>query len=330
MKYRHTCFRAIIPAILLPMGSGAMAQLEDTPEPIPAAITSFFRIGYLGIDPEASLGGQVFVRLRDYLAAAPSVQAGMQTAGITDIRLRSFESHRDLSEELNEEQLDVAFCSGIDFVNQRSDSYEPLFQIRRPGDYHPPIGPRVYYSGVVFVNNRSALFPLSKEDTTRGLAQYLASHEVAMVDRNSASGYIYPYLKLQQLCGQTTPAQIQTAFWQDPREVVKAVVSGVHEIGACDAGVVDEVLSTSKLLNQKQKLIREIAWTAFVPRDPVVFHSRHAPTRSALGREVARAMQEFFARDRDLPKLEPSSKEPFKELRDNLQKFYESRKALPK
>src|SRR5690606_3240764 len=129
---------------------------------------------------------------------------------------------------------------------------------------------RVWHSGVIFVNNRSPLFTMETSAAVAALPQYVMSRQMAMVGSSSAAGYVYPYLALDRLTTSASVINARSVFWESSSEVVKAVLNGMHEVGACDASAVNEVLKAYGLLDQKDKLVKEILRTDPVPRDPIV------------------------------------------------------------
>lgn len=295
-----------------------------------------FRIGYIRQDPEAATTSGVFLRLREFLLEQPEVQAAMAAAGVYDIITPSFDTHSFLIEAMDAEQVDVAFCSVIDYAYQRG-SYDPVFQLRRRGDPHSSTGGRrVWHTGVIFVNNRSPLFDMSTSEALRQLPQYVMKQDIAMVGSSSAAGYVYPYLALERLTTSVPVINAPSIFWDSSSEVVKAVVNGIHDVGACDAMAIDEVLAAHGLLPHKDKLIKELLRTDPVPRDPILMHTRwldsHHGANSAsveLGREITRALTAFFRREPGLPTLERTSRLPFLEVSENLQRFQALRQAAP-
>lgn len=292
-----------------------------------------FRIGYIRQDPESVTTEGVFLRLRDFLLDQPAVTSAMEDASVENILLSSFETHHMLIEAMDAEQVDLAFCTVVDYAYQRG-SYEPVYQLRRPGDPHSSSGGRrVWHSGVIFVNNRSPLFDMETSAALAALPEYVIQQEVAMVGSSSAAGYVYPYLALDRLTSGTGGVRyMRSVFWESSSEVVKAVINGIHDIGACDSSALDEVLKAHGLLDQKPTLVRELLRTDPVPRDPVVLHTRwlvNSPyagqEQNALGREITRAVAAFFRRDPNLPRLERTSREPFVEVSENLERFQQIR-----
>jgi hypothetical protein len=268
--------------------------------------------------------------LREFLVSQPEIRQAMEAVEMDDedIIPQSFDTHRLLIEAMDAEQVDLAFCSVLDYAYQRG-SYEPVFQLRRPGDPHSSTGDRrVWHSGALFVNNRSALFDMDTTAARAALPAYVMSHEIAMVGISSAAGYVYPYLALDRLTTSIPVINARSVFWNSSSEVVKAVINGIHEIGACDASAIDEVLAAHGLLEKKGKLVKEVLRTDPVPRDPIVIHTRWlggtaygATPAMELGRQITRGVSGFFQSEPALPRLERTSREPFQEVSENLERF---------
>lgn len=289
-----------------------------------------FILGHLRGDPESPLDAAVFDRLRNFLLSLPAIRTAMEQEGVTGIEVQSADSVNILVDWMNQEQVDLAFAPAVAFTWQGGE-YDAAFQLRRPRrDIISPGGDRIVHRGVLFVNNRSRLFsapdtrPALTDYLRRELPSYLASHPIAFVSSFSAAGYFYPHLRLADLTSNTQPQSY--FFCNSPEEVVKSVINGVAEIGACDAGVIEEVLGSGPegLLANKDKLVRVILETDVIPTDPVVFRSRwHPRTGSVLGAEIRNGLRAFFEQNPQLPRLESSSNERFDELRESLERFTE-------
>ena len=290
--------------------------------------TATFRIGYVRQDPEAITTSGVYQQLVDFLVAQPAVIQAMKAADVRDIRPVSYDTHGMLNEAMDANQLDLAFCSALDYSYQRGN-YEPVFQIRRPGDPHSSSGERrVWHSGVIFVSARSPLFAQETSAALAALPAYVMEHGIAMVGSSSAAGYVYPYLALDRLTSSVPVMNARSDFRDSSSEVIKAVVNGIYDVGACDSSAIDEVLKAHGLLPYKKDLIREILRTDPVPRDPIVLNERWVTASPygnghslTLGREVTRAVGGFFRQTPGLPALERTSREPFVEVTENLERF---------
>ncbi|MCX7018376.1 MAG: PhnD/SsuA/transferrin family substrate-binding protein [bacterium] len=309
-------------ALLWLMWGGGMRAHAQSLAGVATSAPLVFRIGHITGDPESPLGGDVLYALRDALVSSPLVQQAMREANVGAIAVLSSDSHQDLIQRMDQNEFDLVFCSSVDFVQQNGD-YEAVFQLRRPRDSFDPNGGRVFHRGVVFVNNRSPLF--SDEITSDRLGAYLSGREIAMVGSFSAAGYIYPLLKIAALPGQRPPPI--SMFCDSSEEVVKNVVNGAAEIGACDGGVIEEVLARNGLAEERNRLVRIVMETDPIPTEPVALRANWLPRGSAFGRELRDALRQFFARDNKLPRLQNSSRDKFLDLKQNLQNFRDGRRT---
>jgi ABC-type phosphate/phosphonate transport system substrate-binding protein len=303
-------------AIILSGLAGAGAWGQTTGDASPTTAGDRFRIGYLRSDPESRLGSASLYNLRDQLLSQEGFRRELGGAGFDSVDILSSDSHEDLVQRMGQNEFDLVFCTAKDFVSQKGD-YEVVFQVRRPGDAFDARGQRVFHKGIVFVNNRSPLFTASQP--LQLLAGRLAAGPVAMVSSYSAAGYVYPSLKLAAHTSSTLPSRI--LFCGSSEEVVKHVINGVSEIGACDAGVLEEVLRQGGIAGRQDELVRVILETDPIPTDPVVFRSIHVPRVSPLGRQLQDAMRALFARDAALPRLESSSNGKYEDMRRNIAAF---------
>src|SRR5688500_16608148 len=87
-------------------------------EPVEPRGQRNFRIGYIRQDPEAVTTSGVFQRLREFLLAQPEVQSAMVNAGVDELIAPSFDTHGLLIEAMDAEQVDMAFCSVLDYAYQ--------------------------------------------------------------------------------------------------------------------------------------------------------------------------------------------------------------------
>jgi ABC-type phosphate/phosphonate transport system substrate-binding protein len=329
MKYRPLI--SIISIVLILLGfrsSYAANSIPTQNEPAAAAPSAgrVFRIGYLHFDPEAQLRPGVFYSLRDFLTSQTDFQREMRAAGLEDVALLSSDSHEHLIERMSHNEFDLVFCSAKDFVSQNGN-YNVIYQLKRSNDRFDPRGQRVFHYGIIFVNNRSPLF--TAELSPKKLQDYfLKCDRIALVSSFSAAGYDYPLLKISETTSGTLPKSIM--FCQSSEEVVKNVINGVSDIGACDSGVIEKVLRINGLQQDRSQLVRTILETAVIPTDPVLLQQNWEPAKSPFIQELLNGLRQFFHPSEtapDLPRLERSSNDKFDDLRQNVELLRESRQA---
>jgi len=280
---------------------------------------TLFRIGYLPSDPEAQISTGALYDLRDFLLGREAVRQAMTEEDVQDIVLLAADSHENLVQRMSRNEFDLVFCSSVDFVTQEGD-YEARYQLRRPDDSFDPRGERVFRKGVILVNNRNPLYRSNASITA--IADMLTTTRLALVS-SSAAGYYYPCLKIAQLnSSKQLPQQI--FFCESSEEVVKTVINGLGgnvSAGACEAGVIEKVLEQSRLLTKRDDLLQVVLETDPIPADPVALRREWLPRYSPLGLAVCEALLAFFTPERGLPRLENSSSEKFRDLRENLKEF---------
>lgn len=282
-----------------------------------------FRIGYLPSDPEAQISTGVLYDLREFLLGRQAVRQAMAEEGVQDIALLAADSHENLVQRMSRNEFDLVFCSSVDFVTQQGD-YEARFQLRRPDDSFDPRGERVFRKGVIFVSNRNPLYRSNASQTA--IADMLTTTKLALVS-SSAAGYYYPCLKIAQLnSNKQLPQNI--LFCESSEEAVKTVINGIGgsvSAGACEAGVIEKVLEQGGLLAKRDELVQILLETDPIPADPVALRSEWLPRYSPLGLAICEALQAFFTPERGLPRLENSSSEKFRDLREKLDEFWQKR-----
>ncbi len=289
----------------------ASPALPNTP---PAG--SLFRIAHVRTDLESPIKTDTLDRLRVELSGTASIRAALKANGFSDIVIQSADSYQNLIDALNQGQSDLAFCTSVAYVTQTGE-YDVLFQVRRPRDFYSSRGDRVLHRGVVFAGNRSPLF--SGNQPADELAAALSRGPVAMVGSFSAAGYVYPSLLLRDTLG-LSPDGRPPVFLDSSEEVVKAVLSGTAELGACDASALESVLERNGLASLQMQLFRVVATTDPLPTDPVIIKTRWrpappgGPAPAVLGREIREGIRRFFHRQPEMPRLEPATQERYTDV----------------
>lgn len=319
MTFR-TLIGTLAAGLLALLPASTCAQSEP---PFPAAE---FRIGYLRADPESALTPPVLRALRDSLLARPAFREALRLSGLDGIALLAADSHQNLVERMSQTEFDLVFCSAIHYVTQQG-SYDPLFQMRRPGDSFDPRGQQVFHRGIFLAGAGSPLF--RREPDPPLLTSLAETGDFACVSSFSAAGYTYPLLKIADLTSNTIPRRI--VFCDSSEEVIKHVISGVAPWGACEEAALAPVLEQSGIAGERDRIVRVVLETDPIPSDPVLLRRRYLPAQSSLGREVRDGLQQFFDTHRpQLPKLVPAASRNYDDLRANLERLSElSRESVP-
>ncbi|MBI3737128.1 PhnD/SsuA/transferrin family substrate-binding protein [Candidatus Sumerlaeota bacterium] len=275
---------------------------EETGERGAAGNPAALKIGYLlsgsALDPVRP----VMEQLRQSLLAAPAVAEAMKASGYGDIWLRPSDDPADLTQRIGAEEFDLVFATAVVYARQfrpRSDrpevfqqaAYEPIFQFRHlTGDIYDQRGNGVFRKGVIFIGPRSPLW--KSTPTPEEIRAELERSRIAVADSYSATGYIYPQIKIRaQFPGIKTRGPL---FCRSETEVIKHVVSGLAAVGACDMNVLETTLGGKG--TEGGKFYQELFTTDRIPADPILLRRNLLPQNSPLplGTELKVAIQAFF------------------------------------
>lgn len=281
----------IILAIIALSGRPSPASSEATP----AAPRSPFIIGYLlsGSDLERPLAVMEALRA-ELLKGAPLRDR--------EILLRPCDGPPDMEQRLRAEEFDLAFATTFIYARlfrsvEGDDSrfepplHEPILQYHDiAGDF--VIREIVYRQGVVFAGPGSPLFGVKNADKALIRAE-LERERMAVPEFHSETGYIYPRLEIYNRFSGIHP--LGPLFCRSAPNVVKHVVSGLANIGACDARVLATMLGDAQAKGELRGCT-ELFRTKNIPTGPVLLRGSLHPRNSTapLGRELRDAIQQFF------------------------------------
>lgn len=313
-----------IVSIITPMGSpSGFAQSPEAAEPPTAArdepsasddtgpqdsATSgsgrAFKIGFLESGSDLAPARHLAAGLRDALGADGAASDAMADAGYTQISLRPCDDPADLLQRLRAGEFELAFATAVVYSRlfqggaeipggpgRSGDvAYEPVLQFfRSESDVRNPRGEGVMRQGVIFVRRNGPL--AGREFSADDLRAEFERHSLAVSDSNSAAGYIFPLVEIQDRFGQMrSQAPI---FCGSEDEVVKHVVSGLAEIGACSPETLARIGSV-RASGEAYKLYEELFRTDLFPTDPILLRADLLPRRSALGIELKAALRVYF------------------------------------
>lgn len=310
---------SVSPAFSQMSGESDRSAAPSTPRRENAA----FRIGFLSNDAEQTLSTEFFNRLKKDLWDEPQIHDALITLGFGSIAALPADGHRDLVTRMEHGEFDLVFCPSLVYGTQEGP-YRVMLQLRRDRDIWDTHGEgKVLQQGVVFVSNRSPLFT-ADQPTTSQIAAYIGENRMAVVSAFSAAGYCYPFLKLARDYGGARPNEY--FFCDSSEEVVKTVVSGLADLGACERGVIERVLDPAKTGRESSEFVKILFFTNFSPTDPVVIRDIYRPEVSELGRRIKDGLKQFMARP-DIAtltggiRLEASSDAAYKNLREELKNF---------
>jgi ABC-type phosphate/phosphonate transport system substrate-binding protein len=317
-----TALALLSPGLFL--GSSGQEAMENIQSPAPKrAAPKVFRLGFLRTDLEQELGMAWYETLKAYLEQNDRVMKSLQEAGFSEIAVLPTDGHEDMIQAMNHKEFDVAFCSSYVFAMVEQGTYHVILQLRRDSDiWDTRGGGRVLQKGVVFVNNRSPLFTadLSSEAAmNQAIADYMPHQRMAFVSSYSAPSYVYPLVKLYRQFGGVQPRSF--IFCGSSEEVVKYVINGLVDIGACEAGVIDEVVRSIDSNVRPERMVRVIFETDFLPTDPIVLKAEYYP-RHPLGLAIKEAIKSFYNQGPPgKPRVENSQDLYYQNLREVIAEF---------
>ncbi len=254
--------------------------------------SSILRIGYMEGGDTASLQQSDLESLAAAIQEREQLVRLMNADGIEETGFIKAESGRDMLLRLNAGELDLAFIPARLWAQQDAD-YEVILQLRGKGSLTRTRGQGIMHHGVVFAGPRS---PWADPDTAilaADVSTWLQNNRVAAVGTQSMAGYVAPMLKLSDELQLPRPTD-EIIWFDSSTEVVQAVVAGFATIGICEESAFERIRAELEDAVQLRLMYRSVP----VPTDPVVVHPRFSPRRSETGRELRRAMREWFRDNR--------------------------------
>jgi hypothetical protein len=301
-----------LPAAVVVLSPTALPSTTNLPAPtvLPDEHTGpYFRVAYLRPTQESALGRQWYGRLRQALLADADFTTQMAKAKLTDVVLRPCDGPEDMLQRMSQSEFDLVFCPALVYAQDRlahPGSYRVLFQTRRGGvDLGDTRGAPPRRRGVIIAHRGSTLDVDDPAAQAEALKKMLTdpaqAQPLAVAGSYDAAGYFYVRKLLWEEFGQISPPEF--LYLGTPQEVVKAVTSGLCEVGACEENAVREVLGaipgvapSEDLTAGANKFVRVLdRKTQWVPTDPVVVRGSYDPVeeRSTVGRAAALALQNF-------------------------------------
>lgn len=264
--------------------------------------SGILRIGYLRREATGHPGENLLENMRRRLMEDGEVIEALRQAGYTGdnpIGLFACDGAEDMVRRLNAREFDLAFTPASIYARHQSN-YRVVMKARRPGDSFSP-GGVVRRFGVVIVSPRSPLFDLDMI-TEEALQEELERRRLAVVSTQSVAGFHAPLLELSQRLGlRRMPGSY--LWFEDSTEVVKGVLSGLADIGVCEQGAIDQVLTEAGLIDpgwpeerrlaERSRYIREVLRTSPVITDPVLFAPSLAARQSDLGRLLRARLRDY-------------------------------------
>jgi ABC-type phosphate/phosphonate transport system substrate-binding protein len=306
--------------LLLGLWQPLAAQPVST-SPTLVADKELFRIGYLRRQGTEHWGEEQLEVLRRALNDDSEIRRELDRAGYGRIGLFPADGPADMVRRLNAREFDLAFTPANIYADQQAD-YSVILKARRAEDT-PFVTDTSYGAlrkGVVFVSPRqTALFGkggLSRE----AVADALSQERIAVVSTQSVAGFHAPILDLYETYGQRS-LQSGYIFFDSSEEVVKGVLSGLANVGACELGALNRVLEENGLEEQRGELLFVLLETNPVVTDPVLWLNRTPPNFTL--RRLVQLKIPPLSKEENLGGIQyvPSNNDEYRKLISLLAKF---------
>lgn len=268
------------------------------PPAISFQLSELFRIGYLAEGSDLAPARPLLNELREALRANDGFMKAIAAQGYSDISLRPCDEPADMIQRLQNGEFEVAFATPVVYARQFGRAgqesgdreyglYEPILQFKRPGDISNPRGEGVMRQSAVFVSRSHPL--AGKTPSPADIERAIRTSSLAVSDSNSASGYIYPQIKMIEHLGGVRPETFR--FCGSAPEVVKHVIAGLAEIGACEMPVLESLGKAGET-----QLYHILFASDPIPTDPILLRLDLMPDRSPskIGPELKVALKSFF------------------------------------
>ncbi|CAN5448627.1 hypothetical protein BH09SUM1_BH09SUM1_06050 [soil metagenome] len=259
------------------------AETADTSPTLP-----LLRVGFLRREDTGHPGEAQLEKLRDRLLQNNLFMRELWSSGFGGIGLYSCDGASDMIRRLGAREFDVAFTPAAIYMTATAN-YSAILKTRRQGDIVSPSN-YVRRYGVVFVSSRSPLFGVA-DLTPELVRKNLALDRIAVVSTQSVAGFHAPLLTLRLKYGANR-TQGGYLWFESSDEVVKGVLSGLADIGACEKQSLDETMKQEGLERERDKYVRVLAITDPVITDPIVIR-RDMPRQGALGRALRREVRDY-------------------------------------
>ncbi len=277
------------------------------------------RVGYLAAEDLGHPPLEGLEAMRDALLGVPALAEAMAAEGYDGIGLFSCDGATDMVRRIEAREFQVVFAPAVVYAQQQG-GYIPVLSSRRSGDLFAP--GRVWRHGVVIVSSRSPLFGV-KDPGAGDLAAELARRPIALVRTQSVTGFHAPLLRLANEY-RIDPTASGYTWFASSEDVVRAVVSGLADVGACEEPAIASALEGTPLAANPETALRILVRTDPVATDPVLLHPDLAPRRSPFGRLLREEIRRhFLATDQSGIQYIQASDRDYRTLRSLLQEFDE-------
>ena len=285
---------AILPQLfiflLLPLLALASTQNPDAQTSSSLTLAPrLFSIGYLRRESTGHPSEENLERLRAALGADAPTQAQLKALGYTGIGLFACDGPTEMVRRLNTREFDIAFTPA-NLYRQQTAGYTPILKARRADDIYDPVGSIVLRRGMVFVSPRGVELFHKRDVPADQVTKVLGRQRIAVVSAQSAAGFTAPLVELHSRYRRES-LQGGVIYFDSSEEVVKAVMAGLADIGACEEGALERVLAEGKIKGAVNDFV--LLRTNPVVTDPVIVRASLSPRHSALGRVLRLKIRAF-------------------------------------
>jgi ABC-type phosphate/phosphonate transport system substrate-binding protein len=275
-------------ALLWLLLSVSAARAEDQTSATLVAERGLLRIGYLRREETGHPGEAQLEEMRRALLAEAGVKGALEAAGYTGIGILPCDGASDMLRRLNAREFDLAFTPASLYLQQQS-GYTAVLMARRSGDVIGANG-LVLRCGAVIVSNRSPLFGVDKAAAGEVRAALMRGRRIGVVSTQSVAGFYAPLLSLS-VSEEVEAGDVELVWYETSEEVVKAVLSGLVDVGACEREAVGRVLEADGLSARGRELLHELIITDPIPSDPIVARASLAQRNGTLLRLLTGAIR---------------------------------------
>ncbi|HPS00531.1 MAG TPA: PhnD/SsuA/transferrin family substrate-binding protein [Candidatus Sumerlaeota bacterium] len=297
-----------------------------------------FRIGFLNVSSGGTQDYEWYQQVQDHLLGDKAFRKAMADAGLTDLHLRPCDGPEDMLQRMGQAEFDLVFCPAMVYVQDRlvrAHVYEPAegrpgpdryvvfskTMMRPSTDQGDGRGRHIVRNGVLFKRKTPAL---TKKDVKSLLGE--PSSVLAVSGSHDAAGYFYVRKMLWEQYEHCSPKFL---FFGSPQNVVKAVVSGLCDVGACDESVLQEMLTELgggekvDLSKDDNPYVTVINRTQPVPTDPILIRAVYGPgmVGASVGAEMRRALWRLYDVNPGVPRMlrgDEEQERAYKEMMDDV------------
>ncbi len=278
-----------------------------------------FNVAYIGSESDRGLSHNWFQELENDINHNDVILSELRSNGFDSIAFIPTEGYVNCIQRMNIEEFEAVFCNAVVFCEQKGN-YKPVLQLRTKRDQWRSLGGQpVLQYGVIFVSGDCEIAK-SDNPSENEIRDFISKNPMGFVSQYSAAGYILPMLKIRRDY-DTNPSEL--IFCKSSEDVVKYVVSGLIEIGACENGVIEEVFGQTNLDEDSiNKAIKVLFTTEPIPTDPFVIKEEYLPEKSNLGKVLKDFLRDYYSKktEGDIH-LEASRNEYYKDLRELIKQF---------